>query len=44
MPAQRDDHIPPLATHALDAVAMRAAYLLRHWVEDEWIVGISSGA
>ncbi|MEO5624731.1 MAG: DNA-binding domain-containing protein [Dokdonella sp.] len=28
--------------HALDAVAMRTASLLRHWVDDEWIVGISS--
>lgn len=33
-----------LEWHALDAVAMRAASLLRHWVEDEWIAGISSAA
>ncbi len=31
-----------LEWHALDAVAMRAASMLRHWVEDEWIVGIAS--
>lgn len=31
-----------LEWHPVDAVAMRAASLLRHWVEDDWIVGISS--